>query len=294
MTPFRFKTILKPTIWGSERWVLSGVPGHESVAADGRPLSEIVREWKGALVGETNYARFGERFPLLAKFIDAHQNLSVQVHPDDALAARRHGSPGKTEMWYVIGTRPGARIRSGFVRPLDPACYDALVAGDGKALMDAVAVHDAHPGDVFFLPAGTVHAIGAGTFLAEIQETSDVTYRLYDYGRLDKDGRPRRLHLGEARAAIDFAALGGPTAYDRSQKDAELVRCSHFAVNRVCVDGPQEIDRAADSFVVVMCLEGAADVNGVGCAVGETLLVPAADRTLRLNGRATLLTAHVP
>lgn len=293
MTPFKFKTILKPTIWGSERWVLSGVPGHESVSEDGRLLPDLVRELKGALVGEANYAKFGDRFPLLAKFIDAHQDLSVQVHPDDALAAKRHASPGKTEMWYVIGTEKGAKIRSGFVRPLDPSCYDGLVAGDGKALMDAIAVHDAHPGDTFFLPAGTVHAIGAGTFLAEIQETSDVTYRLYDYGRLDKDGKPRQLHIEESRDAIDYAALGGPTEYDRSRKDAELARCEHFTVNRVNVEGPDEIDRGVDSFVIVMCLEGNATVNGVTCAVGETLLVPACDRVLRLDGKATLLTAHI-
>lgn len=293
MTPFKFKTILKPTIWGAERWVLSGVPGNESACEDGRLLSEIVRELKGALVGEANYAKFGDRFPLLAKFIDAHQDLSVQVHPDDALAARRHGSPGKTEMWYVIGAEEGAKIRSGFVRPIDPARYGALVAGDGRALMDAIAVHDAHPGDAFMLPAGTVHAIGAGTFLAEIQETSDVTYRLYDYGRLGTDGKPRQLHVEEARDAIDFSALGGRTEYDRAQRDAELARCDHFTVNRIFVDGSAEIDRGVDSFVIVMCLEGEATVNGASCKVGETLLVPACDRVLRLGGKATLLTAHV-
>lgn len=293
MAPFRFRTIVKSLVWGSERWALSGVPGDESVAGDGRSLPEIVRELKGALVGEANYAKYGDRFPILAKFIDAHQDLSVQVHPDDALAARRHGSPGKTEMWYVIGTEPGAKIRSGFRRPLDPARYDELIAGDGRALMDAIAVHDAHPGDAFMLPAGTVHAIGAGTFLAEIQETSDVTYRLYDYGRLGLDGRPRRLHTDEAREAIDFSALGGPVAYDRSRKDAELARCEHFTVNRVRVDGADEIDRGVDSFVIVMCLDGEATVNGSSCKTGETLLVPACDRVLRLDGRATLLTACV-
>jgi len=293
MTPFKFKAILKPTIWGSERWVLSGVPGHESVSSDGRLLTDLVREYKGALVGEANYAKFGDSFPLLAKFIDAAQDLSIQVHPNDALAARRHGLSGKDEMWYVIDTKKGAKVWSGFVRPIDPAHYNELIASDGRTLMESVAGHDVQRGDTFFLPAGTVHAIGAGVFLAEIQETSDITYRLYDYGRLDKNGQPRQLHTEEAREAIDFSASCEPIVYDRSQENVELVRCGHFTVNRIGVERAVEIDYGVDSFVIVMCLEGTADVNGVSCTAFETLLVPAADRVLHLKGNATLLTAHI-
>ena len=196
---FKFEPILKQTLWGGDKinaykhlqnnlhhvgesWELSGVPGHESVVANGELqgvlLPELIARYGAKLVGERNYVRFGTLFPLLVKFIDARLDLSIQVHPDDALAHARHGCPGKNEMWYVIATEEGARLCAGLSRPMDANEYEQRVA-DGS-IEDVLCFHSLHPGDVFHIPAGRVHSIGAGTFLAEIQQTSDITYRIYD------------------------------------------------------------------------------------------------------------------
>ena len=293
MKPIRFRPFWKAAIWGGESWQLSGVPGRESVSEDGQALSALVAAHKGALVGEDVYAKYGDEFPLLVKFIDARQCLSVQVHPDDALAAKRHGCRGKTEMWYVVKADPGAKIYAGLSRESSPEDYVRRVSeGDGSSIQDIIACHESRAGDVFFLPAGRLHAIGAGNYIAEIQETSDITYRVYDFGRRDASGNARELHTEQAKDAIDYTVYPEyRTAYDATLPVAPLVSCEHFITHRVTSDGSAKVDFGRDSFVVAVCLSGEAAVNGVAVKAGETLLVPACDSILDIAGRASFLTA---
>ena len=215
MKPYKFEPYLKTTIWGGyqiapfkgifnaqpnvgESWEISGVPGHESVAInrglvndvdEGLTLVELIDKYKELLVGKKIYKKFGNQFPLLVKLIDSRQDLSVQVHPDDKLAMERHGCAGKTEMWYIIKSDVGAKIYAGLKKSITPEEYEQLATAEpqnGRSPMqDVIATHEAHEGDLYFLPAGRLHAIGAGNFLAEIQQTSDITYRVYDFGRKD-------------------------------------------------------------------------------------------------------------
>jgi len=320
MKPYRFEPYLKPTLWGGgrlapfkgiscdrtdlgESWEISGVPGHESVTAErgladdadiGLPLPELIDRYGERLVGRRVYARFGNRFPLLVKFIDARQDLSIQVHPNDALAAARHGCSGKTEMWYVIAADAGARIHAGLKRPLTPAEFERLAQAGlpGNPFADVIASHESHAGDVYFLPAGRLHAIGAGNFLAEIQQTSDITYRVCDFGRRDAQGKLRQLHVAEAKDAIDYRVCPDcRTSYDPNRATSELVSCDYFRVGRTVVRSESRIDLGSDAFVIAVCLGGSAVVNGVGIRQGETLLVPAEDNILRITGEATFLTA---
>lgn len=286
MKPIKFDPYLKRTIWGSETWTLSAVNGHESVSSSGT-LPELIAQHKGALVGEKVYAQFGTKFPLLVKFIDAQDDLSVQVHPNDALAQKRHGSFGKTEMWYIVRTAPNAKIYAGLRESVAPSEIETKLAG-------ALAVHESKPGDVFYLPAGRVHAIGAGNYLAEIQQTSDITYRVYDYDRKGPDGQPRELHVELAREAIDYTVLDDyRTDYDQTKDVVEVVASPYFRVGRVRASGDMTVDLKTESFVIAMCLEGATEVNSVGVKAGETLLVPAVDNVLRIKGTATFLTATI-
>ncbi len=293
MKPILFKTIEKPKVWGIEHWVLSGLPGEESETRDGVRLPDLIHEMKGALVGEAAYAHYGDAFPLLAKFLDARATLSVQVHPNDEMAWRLHHALGKDEMWYLLDSDVGATLRLGFNRTITRADGTALLRGDISRLMDVLGTYEVKKGDVFSLPAGTIHAIGGGIRLAEIQEASDITYRVYDYDRPDKDGLCRTLHVEEACEAIDFDHQGARIDYDRAKDDVELLRMTHFTVNRLFVKGRQTVDRHLDSFVMILVLEGAAMINGVAASVGEALLVPACDNLLRLDGEATLLTVEL-
>lgn len=327
MKPYKFEPYLKTTIWGGyriapfkgiptaqpnigESWEISGVPGHESVAVErgiigdvdlGLNLTQLIDKYQGLLVGERIYRKFGNRFPLLVKYIDSREDLSIQVHPDDKLAQQRHGCAGKTEMWYVIKADVGAKIYAGLKESITPDDYERLVSevpttNDKRPMtnpfMDVIATHEAHQGDLYFLPAGRLHAIGAGNFLAEIQQTSDITYRVYDFGRKDAQGNPRELHIAEAKEAIDYRVWPEyRTSYDSTKPNSELIRCPHFTVNRVVVQVAAEIDLHTDSFVIVMCLWGEANVNGIRVKQGETLLVPASENVLYIFGNATFLTA---
>jgi mannose-6-phosphate isomerase len=300
---YKFKPILKSTLWGGEKivpfkhltseqhnvgesWEVSDVEGDESVVADGpdagKNLSQLVREYQAALVGKDNYARFGNRFPLLIKFIDACDDLSVQVHPNDALAMQRHHSMGKTEMWYVIDNADGkAHLRSGLKTKLTPEEYAAKVADN--TICDALAEYAVKPGDVFFLPAGRIHSIGAGCFIAEIQQTSNITYRIYDFDRRDKEGRPRELHTELAKAAIDYTVSEDyRTSYTpRTDEPVELVSCPYFTTSVYDLTEEMTIDYSElDSFVIFICMEGRCTVrtdkgDSVGLQAGESLLLPA-------------------
>ncbi|MDE5621559.1 MAG: class I mannose-6-phosphate isomerase, partial [Alistipes sp.] len=247
------------------------------------------------------YERFGTEFPLLVKFIDARDDLSIQVHPNDALAQARHGKHGKTEMWYVVGADEGAHLKAGFAQPITPAEYERRVADN--TLTDVLCDYAVRPGDLFFLPAGRVHAICAGSFVAEIQQTSDVTYRIYDYGRTGKDGRPRELHTELAREAIDYTVLPDYRTHYEAKRNSEtqLVACPYFVTSLYEIDEPVEKEIAAlDSFLVVMCLAGSGTLmddegNETPIRQGETLLVPAAPRSIRFipDGEMKILTSRL-
>ncbi len=322
MKPYKFQPYLKTTIWGGyqiapfkgiytaqpnigESWEISAVPGHESVAIErgiigdvdlGLNLTQLIDKYKGLLVGEKVYKKFGNTFPLLVKFIDSRQDLSVQVHPDDKLAQKRHKCPGKTEMWYVVKADVGAKIYSGLKKSITPAEYEKLATAEAanghSPMQDVIATHEAHQGDLYFLPAGRLHAIGAGNFLVEIQQTSDITYRVYDFGRKDEHGNPRELHIEQAKEAIDYQVWPEyRTSYDSTKPNSELIHCPYFTVNRVVVQVAAEIDLHTDAFVVVVCLWGEAHINGIHVKQGETLLVPASENVLYIFGNATFLTA---
>ena len=316
--PFKFVPYLKSVLWGGERiaiykgidtdqhaigesWEVSGVPGHESVVVEGEDtgltLPQLIDRYRGALVGEAVCEKYGNTFPLLVKLIDAKRDLSLQVHPNDELAMKRHGSRGKTEMWYIIDADEGASIYAGLSQSITPDEYERMVADN--TVMDVVARHESHAGDLFFLPAGRIHAIGAGNLLAEIQETSDITYRIYDYGRLDANGQPRQLHTELAKDAIDYNVYGNyKSVYEHvSSGEARLIKCDYFDICKVVVTCACDIDASqCDSFRIIMCLEGAVEVvdnfsNVTEMHRGETILVPAATSSLHITGEATLLTA---
>lgn len=322
MYPLKFKPILKQTIWGGDRiipfkhlaenlpcvgesWEISGVRGNESVVAEGElqgmNLTELVKTYKADLLGKAGYERFGDTFPLLIKFIDAKQDLSIQVHPTDELAQQRHGCMGKTEMWYVIDAAEGARLRSGFSQAVTPEEYEARVAD--STITDVLREYDIHPGDVFFLPAGRIHSIGAGAFIAEIQETSDITYRIFDFNRKDANGHTRELHTEQAKGAINYEVLDDYRTHYEAEVNtpAELVSCHHFTTSLYDLTEDITCDYSElDSFVIFICLEGSCrmtDTEGheVSVQAGESVLLPAAIQgvTLVPDGRVKLLETYV-
>ncbi len=316
--PLKFRPILKSVIWGGEKiapfkgivteqdhigesWEISGVPSNPSVVANGpdagKTLPEILEKYKGALVGEENYNFYGNTFPLLIKIIDAAGDLSVQVHPDDELAKKRHNSLGKTEMWYIVDTEPDAKICAGLTEAITPDQYEAKVKDN--TIMDVIACHESKPGDVFFLPAGRIHSIGAGNLLVEVQETSDVTYRIYDFGRVDaKTGKPRQLHVEEAKDAIDYKVYPNYVTTPGPEIDGvePLVECDHFRVYRLTLEGYRMFRPVADSFSSITCVEGVFTVgddrgNSVELRRGETVLIPAMDKVFTLDGEGVLISA---
>ena len=280
---YKFKPILKTLVWGTESWVLSGVPGSESVVAEGPEAGRKITEL------------YPGTFPLLIKFIDAKRDLSIQVHPDNELAAKRHGCNGKTEMWYVIGAEPGAKLISGLKEAITPDDYVRLVEED--RITEVLAEHTVAPGDVFFMPSGRIHAIGGGCFLAEIQQTSDITYRIYDYNRPGLDGKPRQLHTQEAKDAIDYHVYPEyRTLYEpRQNEPVELARCPYFTTTLYDLTQRIEIpDRVGDDdktsfagstgespFLIAIGLFGSGTVkteqDEKKLSPGEAVLIPAAE-----------------
>jgi mannose-6-phosphate isomerase len=285
MHPLKFKPILKTLVWGTESWELSGVMNNESVVTEGplagKTIAELTKEYKGQLIGKHVYENTGDEFPMLVKYIDAKQDLSIQVHPNDELAAKRHnGSKGKTEMWYVVDATPDAHLLVGLKEQLTPDEYAAKVA-DGT-ITDALCRYNVKPGDVFFLPAGRIHAICGGCYIAEIQQTSDITYRIFDYNRPGLDGKPRQLHTEWAKDAIDYTVYKDyRTEYEPQQnEEMEVVSCPYFTTSIYDLTLPYAKDLSAiDSFMVVMCLSGSGtlEVDGEQLPIrqGETVLVPA-------------------
>ena len=295
MYPLKFNPILKSMIWGGDKlrqykaidtdqknigesWELSGVPGNESVVSN------------------------GENFPLLIKFIDARDDLSIQVHPDDAMAQAVHGQPfGKTEMWYVVSADMDAHLMSGLSADITPEEYVSRV--ENNTITDVLYDYKVQSGDVFFLPAGRIHSIGKGCFIAEIQQTSDLTYRIYDFGRLGLDGKPRELHTELAKDAIDYSVSEDyRTAYTAAQnEDTLLVECEYFKTHLLDLTEPLSVDvKSKDSFMIVICLEGQGELkdsegNVVALKQGETVLLPAVtdEITFFPQGQFKVLTSWI-
>ena len=306
---FKFVPILKSVIWGGDRivsykhiesdlqhigesWEISGVDNNLSVVSEGPckglTIVELIARYRERLVGRENYARFGNRFPLLVKFIDARKDLSIQVHPNDALAGQRHGTCGKSEMWYVVDTLPGAHLCSGFSRSLASSDYERVVA-DGS-ILELLHYDRVKAGDVYYLPAGRVHSLGSGCFIVEIQQASDITYRIYDYNRRDKEGKLRELHVDLAKDAIDYTVLPDYRTHyvPRLNEPVQLVDSPHFIVSLYELSEAMECDYSdLDSFVIYICVEGGAllvDSEGqtTRLSAGETVLVPAMSDTVTI------------
>ena len=298
MNYYKFTPLQKTLIWGTESWQLSGVEGSETTTDGGLTLNQLVLQEQERLLGASNYQRFGNEFPLLIKFIDAHQNLSIQVHPNDEVA-QRHGKPhGKTEMWYVMDSAPGATLYNGLKMRLTPQEYERMVEGD--TICDALAKYTVQEGDCFFIPAGRIHAIGAGCYLAEIQQTSDVTYRIYDYKRRDKDGNLRQLHTKEAAESIDYSVLDDYRQhYDARQNEGQqLISCPYFTTAVYDLTEPMTIDYSElDSFVALIGLKGegllSIDGDEVVLHAGETILLPAFVKEVNISGTVKFLETYV-
>ena len=299
---YKFEPILKTLIWGSESWQLSGVPGSLSVVFEGpekgKTVADLLCEQHEQLVGRRSYERYGNVFPLLIKFIEANQPLSVQVHPNDELARKRHNSFGKTEMWYVLHAKKDAYLYAGFNRLLDPESYCRMVE-DGS-ITQALAKHTLQEGDVFFLPAGRVHSIGGGTTIAEIQQTSDITYRIYDYKRKDKDGNYRVLHTKEAAESIDYTIHDDYRTDYRLPKNesVQLIQCPYFTTAIYDLTEPMTLDYSElDSFVILIAVKGegtlTADGEETTFRMGDTILLPATTQEVKVEGEVKFLETYV-
>lgn len=311
--PLKFQPVLKEKVWGGKRldplmgkkysplpncgesWELAAFQEADSLVANGflkgNTLSELIEVYMGDLVGEQVFDRFGTTFPLLVKFIDTDDFLSVQVHPDDEVAQKRHNSNGKTEMWYILAAEPRAEIISGFNQDVTPEALQKHIKEN--TLRDILLAEPVKAGDVFFLPAGRVHAIGAGITLCEIQQASDVTYRLYDWDRPGMDGKPRQLHLDEAIEVINYKKANEFTLdySPQSNGSVNLVRDKHFTTNLLNFNQKIETDYyLVDSFVIIVCLEGSFELSYSGGSElvnkGEVVLVPAEIRQCSLNPAA--------
>lgn len=320
MKPLKFNALLKSTLWGGDKiipfknldiqqenvgesWEISGVKDNETIVADGpyagKKLNELVEELKGKLVGEDNYQRFGNEFPLLIKFIDARQDLSIQVHPTDEIAKMQGKERGKTEMWYLMDSDKDATLLCGLKKKITPEEYAQMVEND--TIVDAIDRYEVKEGDCFFLPAGRIHAIGTGCFLAEIQQTSDVTYRIYDFKRKDKDGNYRQLHTKEAAECINYNVESNyRTEYTPvKNQGVSLVQCPYFNTAVYDLNEPMTIDYSElDSFVILIGLKGNATItdnegNTFTLQAGESVLVPATTETLKVDGKIKFLETYV-
>jgi mannose-6-phosphate isomerase len=320
--PLKFTPILKDKIWGGkklnnllykseasdkagESWEISGVKDNVSEVANGflagNNLQELIEVYMGDLVGQKVFEKFGTEFPLLIKYIDAADDLSIQVHPNDKQAAERHNSFGKTEMWYVMQADEDARLISGFNQEVDKDLY--LQKLEEKKILDILNSEVVKPGDVFFMPAGRIHAIGSGCLIAEIQQTSDITYRVYDFDRKDDHGNTRELHTEQAVDVIDYSFYSNYKTSYKVQPNipGNLAKCEYFTTNLVELSGSIERDMVAfDSFVIYMCVDGQAEIIQENQDVtvlkkGETVLVPAelTQYYLRAPGHATLLEVYI-
>ena len=315
--PLQFKPILKERIWGGEKlktllnksvtstitgesWELSTVEGDVSVVANGewkgKTLTTLINNSPDEILGTAVHARFGVQFPLLFKYLDAREDLSIQVHPNDALAKKRHNSFGKTEMWYVMQADDDARIIVGFKEKSN--ADDFLENLKNKTLLSILDDVKVQSGDVFFLETGTVHAIGAGLVVAEIQQTSDITYRLYDFDRVDANGNTRELHVDLALDAINYNKVETKKEYTKNiNQSNEIVNCPYFTTNFIPLDGEISVSKSGKTFTVYICTEGTFELEYNNSKFqykkGDTVLIPAAMNAFILNGKASILEIYI-
>lgn len=315
--PLQFKPILKERIWGGtklkdclnkpitsditgESWEISTVENDVSVIEnglfEGKLLTELITEFPKEILGTKVYEQFGDQFPLLFKFLDAREDLSIQVHPNDELAKKRHNSFGKTEMWYVMQADDDASLIVGFKeKSSKDECLQNL---NNKTLLNILDTRKVKKGDVFFLETGTVHAIGSGTLIAEIQQTSDITYRLYDFDRVDASGKTRELHVDLALDAINYNVVNTEKQYSKKENVSnEIVDCPYFTTNFLPLKDTISISKSNNSFTVYMCVDGdfTMIVNGDSYhyGKGKTVLVPAAITSFQLSGEASILEIYI-
>lgn len=310
---YRFRPVLKSVVWGGEKimrlkgvsfpegnigesWEISGVRDRETQVCggpdDGLTLSRLIGKYGTRLLGERSVAHFGMEMPLLVKIIDARRDLSLQVHPDQKMATRLHGCNGKSEMWYVLSSDPGALIYSGFRRQLTPHQFLSHVQ-DGTVMENIASGHPA-PGDVYYLPAGRIHSIGGGNLLVEIQQSSDITYRVFDFGR------GRELHLDLAIQALNFDDIQADyrQEYDREKSITTVIESPHFRVSRLSVSGSAQLPECPESFRILICVEGRCQVSAgdqtLPLNFGHSLLVSAESPQIQFSGNARILIAQIP
>jgi len=315
--PLQFEPILKERIWGGtklktylnkpitsqitgESWEISTVANDVSIVANGifkgKSLNELITEFPEEILGTKVYQAFGKQFPLLFKYLDAREDLSIQLHPNDALAKKCHNSFGKTEMWYVMQADVDARLIVGFKEKSSPEEF--LQNVKNKTLLNILETKKVQQGDVFFLDTGTIHAIGAGIVIAEIQQTSDITYRIYDFDRIDANGNKRELHLDLALEAINYETVEAQKYYSEKENVSnEIVQCQYFTTNVIPLKGTIDISKNKNSFTVYMCVEGDFELHTDGETFnyrkGDTLLIPAALTDFQLTGHATILEIYI-
>jgi mannose-6-phosphate isomerase len=315
--PLQFEPILKERIWGGEKlktilnkpitskitgesWEISTVEGDVSVVANGhlagKSLNDLIDLNPEALLGVEVYQKFGKQFPLLFKYLDAREDLSIQVHPNDELAKKRHNSFGKTEMWYVLQADADSKLIVGFKEDSSAAEYvENLKNKTLLSILDHVAVE---VGDVFFLETGTVHAIGAGMVIAEIQQTSDITYRLYDFDRVDAAGNHRELHVDLALDAINYNKIDTYKKYNKELNQSNtVVDCPYFTTNFIPLDGELAVNKTGETFTVYMCVEGNFELEYEAVQFkykkGDTVLIPASLKSFILSGKGSLLEIYI-
>lgn len=317
--PIKFTPILKEKIWGGvkltnqlnkkstlknlgESWEISDVKDNVSVVCNGnlagKTLQDLIKTYQSDLVGKKNYTHYKNDFPLLIKFIDAAEDLSIQVHPHDDLAKERHQSFGKTEMWYIMQADEGARLIMGFDHPLTKDEY--VKSLENKKITSILNFEPVKKGDMFFIETGTIHAIGAGVMLAEIQQTSDITYRVYDWDRVDDNGNGRELHTELALDALNYSGEKDFKRTYHTDKNTlnPAVDCKYFTTKVLPIDKEAILDyTTTDSFIIFMCVEGAATVSIFGNSEhikhGETILIPATAEEINIKGNAQLLEVTV-
>ena len=315
--PLQFQPILKDRIWGGtklrdylnkpisseitgESWEISTVENDVSIISNGifagKSLNELINEFPEQVLGTRVYKKFGKQFPLLFKYLDAREDLSIQVHPNDELAAKRHNSFGKTEMWYVMQADEDAKLIVGFKEKASQKQYVEHLKN--KTLIDILDVKKVKKGDVFFLETGTIHAIGAGIVIAEIQQTSDVTYRLYDFDRVDANGNTRELHVDLALDAINYDVVKSEKKYSKVENVSnEIIECPFFKTNFIPLDGTIVLVNDGNSFLVYMCVEGKFELeynNQIySYKTGDTILIPAKMDEFEIHGKASLLEIYI-
>ncbi|MGL4993625.1 MAG: type I phosphomannose isomerase catalytic subunit [Bacteroidales bacterium] len=321
--PYIFSPIIKSPIWGGSRiskfknknskteiigesWEISNIPGSESIVINGdskgASLDQLIMQHGASLLGKKVSEKYNNQFPLLIKLIDTSQDLSIQVHPNDLLAQSRHNCSGKSEMWYIIEADKGSSIYSGFKNRITPQEYQKAISS--KEIKELIREHKAESGDVFYIPAGTIHTIGKGCLLLEIQQNSDITYRIYDYDRIDSQGNPRELHTELAKEAIDFEIDNTITEKQdcKINNRTQLLSTTYFAVNKICIDGSLTLSTPSiDSFTIYVCTKGdftlyVEDCEPITVTQGNTILVPAIITKIRIesNRLSEIIESYVP